>query len=70
MLGCVYYNPSIPGSTLSQNNYENRSSISTEVVDNLYNGELPHGTDKFKVAANSIGESKTKLEDYLNSIEH
>ena len=74
MLGCVYYNPSIPGATyhdLGQNNGKNientntyRYRIPREVIDKIYNGELPSGTDKYNVATNSIGESNTKLEDY------
>ena len=74
MLGCVYYNPSIPGATyhdlgqINGVNIENtknyRCRIPREVIDKIYEGELPYGTDKYNVATNSIGESKTKLEDY------
>ena len=74
MLGCVYYNPSIPGATyhdlgqINGVNIENtknyRCRIPREVIDKIYDGELPYGTNKYNVATNSIGESKTKLEDY------
>lgn len=64
MLGCDYYNPSCPGGTYAQNNYESRCSISTEIVYKLYNGEIPYGAEKYNYITNSIGESNTKLEDY------
>lgn len=74
LLGCVYYNPSIPGSTyhdlgqVDGRNIENTNSyryrICREVVDAIYDGELPGNWEYLGNAENSEGISNTKLEDY------
>ncbi len=75
LLGCIYYNPSIPGSTyhdlgqIDGVNIENNGSsyryrICREVVDSIYEGELPGKWKSFDTDENSEGISNTKLEDY------
>ena len=79
LLGCVYYNPSIPGSTyhdLGQKNGKNientkyyRYRICREVVDSISEGKLPgnwKNNDKEGLdnAKNSEGITNTRIEDY------
>ncbi len=68
LLGCVYYNPSIPGSTyhdMAQMNGEDYArSITRDLVDPIAQGKLPAkcwslGTDK-----NSEGVNNTSIDDY------
>ena len=75
LLGCNFYNPSIPGSTyhdLGQNpdgsNIENsnyyRYRICREVVDQIAIGELPGNWEELDTAQNSKGETNTTISDY------
>lgn len=74
LLGCVYYNPSIPGSTyhdLGQKNGKNientnyyRYRICREVVDQIAIGELPGNYKDLDTAYNSEHESNTNISDY------
>ena len=74
LLGCVYYNPSIPGSTyhdLGQNqgvNIENsnyyRYRICREVVDPISIGELPGNWENLDTSKNSEGITNTSIDDY------
>ena len=74
LLGCVYYNPSIPGSTYHDLGEENgvnivtglayRHRITREVVDRLANGEPPVDWQTFDNDKNSEGMNNTSLEDY------
>ncbi|MCQ2737346.1 MAG: SGNH/GDSL hydrolase family protein [archaeon] len=74
LLGCVYYNPSIPAATYHdinlvnslsiENANSNRYRISREIVDAIYNGELPGNWKSLGTDKNSEGISNTKLEDY------
>ena len=68
LLGCAYYNPSIPGSTyhdMAQMSGENHPySITKDIVDPIAQGKLPArcwslGTDK-----NSEGVNNTSIDDY------
>ena len=74
LTGCVYYNPSIPGSTyhdlghicgmniLNTNNYRYR--ICREVVDPISVGELPGNWMELDTSKNSEGISNTSIDDY------
>ncbi len=74
LLGCTYYNPSIPGSTyhdLGQNegvNIENtnyyRYRICREVVDPISVGMLPGNWKNLDTSKNSEGIENTSIEDY------
>lgn len=75
LTGCVYYNPSIPGSTYHDlgvnpdgTNIENtdyyRYRITREVVDAIDAGELPGNYVKLDSAKNSEGVTHTKITDY------
>ncbi|OEC97284.1 MULTISPECIES: SGNH/GDSL hydrolase family protein [Methanobrevibacter] len=74
LLGCVYYNPSIPGSTyhdLGQKdgkNIENtkyyRYRICREVVDQISIGELPGNWKELDNLKNSEGITNTYIDDY------
>ena len=78
LLGCVYYNPSIPGSTYHDLGYyeengtiiniENtnyyRYRITREVVEPISNGELPANWEFLNTDKNSEGVSNTCIEDY------
>lgn len=75
LLGCVYFNPSIPGSTyhdLGQDengiNIENthyyRYRICREVVDPISIGELPGNWKDLDSAKNSEGITNTSLDEY------
>ena len=75
LLGCVYYNPSIPGSTYHDlGQYENGSNventnfyryrITREVVDAISEGELPANWEYLNTDKNSEGETNTRIEDY------
>jgi len=75
LLGCVYYNPSIPGSTYHDlgvnddgSNIENsnyyRYRITREVVEPISNGELPANWEFLNTDKNSEGVSNTCIEDY------
>ena len=74
LLGCVYYNPSIPGSTyhdLGQINGTNvintnyyRYRICREVVDQIFNGELPGNWQDLDNSQNSEGMTNTRIDDY------
>ena len=69
LTGCVYYNPSIPGSTYhdsSAKSYENdyRYRIIRDVVDPISVGDLPGNCDQLDSAKNSEGETNTKISDY------
>ena len=74
LLGCNYYNPSIPGSSyrdLGQKDGKNvlvgeyyRYRIFREVVDPISQGKLPANWEALDTAKNSLGESHTTIEDY------
>ena len=74
LLGCVYYNPSIPGSTyhdLGQKNGVNientnyyRYRICREVVDAIAVGNLPGNWKDLDTSKNSEGETNTSIDDY------
>ena len=75
LLGCNFYNPSIPGSTyhdLGQKadgtNVENtnyyRYRICREVVDQIANGQLPGNWYDLDTSKNSQGQSNTYIYDY------
>ena len=74
LLGCVYYNPSIPGSTyhdLGQVDGKNiintnyyRYRICREVVDQIADGLLPGNWESLDTAKNSEGIENTSIEDY------
>lgn len=65
LTGCVYYNPSIPGSTYHDSNGNSKKvSIIREVVDPISVGELPGYSDIFDFAKNSEGKTNTKISDY------
>lgn len=75
LIGGVYYNPSIPGSTYHDlgvkpdgKNVENgegyRYRINRQVVDRVYDGKLPARWQKLDTAKNSAGETKTRMADY------
>lgn len=74
LLGCVYYNPSIPGSTyhdLGQKNGVNientkyyRYRICREVVDAISMGQYPGNWESLDTAQNSEGKTNTTIEDY------
>lgn len=75
LLGCVYFNPSIPGSTyhdLGQTedgkNVENtdyyRYRITREVVDPIVEGKLPGNWESLDSAKNSEGITNTTLDEY------
>ena len=75
LLGCTFYNPSIPGSTyhdlgtkpdgtnIEQSGYY-RYRICREVVDQIAEGELPANWQSLDTAYNSAGEKNTRLDDY------
>ena len=78
LLGCVYYNPSIPGSTYhdlgyyeengTQINIENtdyyRYRITREVVEPISEGRNPANSDYLNTKTNSEGVENTTIEDY------
>ena len=78
LLGCNFYNPSIPGSTYHDLGYyeengtiiniENtnyyRYRICREVVDQIAIGELPGNWEELDTAQNSKGETNTTISDY------
>ncbi|WP_405267847.1 collagen binding domain-containing protein [Methanobrevibacter sp.] len=74
LLGCAYYNPSIPGSTyhdlgqIDGVNIENtkyyRYRICREVVDQIAIGELPGNWEDLDTAENSEGVTNTRIDDY------
>ena len=74
LLGCTFYNPSIPGSTyhdLGQKdgkNIENgnyyRYRICREVVDQIAEGQLPGNWEDLDTASNSEGINNTSIYDY------
>ena len=74
LLGCSYYNPSIPGSTyhdlgqMDGVNIENtnyyRYRICREVVDQIAIGELPANWEDLDTSKNSEGETNTRIDDY------
>ncbi|WP_143743931.1 SGNH/GDSL hydrolase family protein [Methanobrevibacter olleyae] len=75
LLGCNFYNPSIPGSTYHDlGQYENGSNIENtnyyryritrEVVDPISVGELPANWEDLDTAKNSEGVTNTSIEDY------
>ena len=74
LLGCVFYNPSIPGSTyhdLGQIDGKNiektgyyRYRICREVVDQIANGELPGNWEDLDTSRNSENVSNTRIDDY------
>lgn len=75
LIGGIYYNPSIPGSTYHDlgvtpngTNVENtnfyRYRITREVVDRIYDGNLPECWEELDTAKNSEGKSKTCIADY------
>jgi hypothetical protein len=75
LTGCVYYNPSIPGSTYHDlgvnpdgTNVENtnyyRYRITREVVDAIDAGQLPGNWQTLDSAKNSEGVTNTKITDY------
>ena len=75
LIGGVYYNPSVPGSTYHDlgvnsdgTNVENvnvyRHRITREVVDRIYDGKLPPNWEKLGINKNSAGETNTCLADY------
>ena len=69
LTGCVYYNPSIPGSTYHDSNaksYEKdyRYRIIRDLVDPISVGKLPKDSEHLDSAKNSEGETNTKISDY------
>lgn len=75
LIGGVYYNPSIPGSTYHDlglgpdgKNIEespgHRSRITLGLVDRIYSGKPPAAWKKWDTGKNSAGETKTRLADY------
>ena len=75
LTGCVYYNPSIPGSTYHDlgvnpdgTNIENtnyyRYRITREVVDPISVGELPGNWETLDSAKNSEGRTNTNISEY------
>ena len=63
LTGCVYYNPSIPGSTYSDtNNYG--YGIIKDVVDPISVGKLPANSDNLDSAKNSEGKTNTNISEY------
>jgi len=75
LLGCVYYNPSIPGSTYHDlgvnddgSNIENtnyyRYRITREVVEAISEGRYPANCEFLNSKANSEGIENTTVEDY------
>ena len=78
LLGCVYYNPSIPGSTYHDLGYyeengtivniENtnyyRYRITREVVEPISEGRYPGNCEYLNTKANSEGIENTTIEDY------
>ena len=75
LTGCVFYNPSIPGSTYHDlgvkpdgTNVENtnyyRYRITREVVDAISVGALPGNWQTLDSAKNSEGVTNTKISDY------
>ena len=75
LTGCVYYNPSIPGSTYHDlgvnpdgTNVENtdyyRYRITREVVDAIDAGQYPGNWEKLDSAKNSEGKTNTTIKDY------
>lgn len=75
LTGCVYYNPSIPGSTYHDlgtkadgKNVENtnyyRYRICREVVDQIADGKLPGNWEDLDTAKNSEGKTNTNISEY------
>ena len=74
LLGCTFFNPSIPGSTyhdlgqINGKNVENgdyyRYRITREVVDPIYDGGLPGNWESLDSAKNSEGRTNTRLDEY------
>ena len=71
LTGCAFYNPSIPGATFAEldQKYEEgdsgyRYSIATEVVDQIYNGNLPGKWENLGTSINSEGITNTTIDYY------
>ena len=69
LTGCVYYNPSIPGSTYRNsgaNSYanDNRFRIIRDIIDPISVGKLPESYKRLDSAKNSEERTNTKISDY------